>query len=552
MAATTVILLLWVNQQFIVQVPAYKGSLVEGVLNTPAHINPLLATDEIGYEADRDLTALIYSGLLRSDGKGGFIPDLAKSYDISPDGLTYTFILKHGLTWHDGKSLTASDVAFTIKTVQDTRTKSPKYSSWDGVQVEQIDDLTIRFTLGKPYTLFLENATLGILPEHIWKTIDFNRFDSNKYNREPIGSGPYKFVSMQTVSKDGDDIPVSYTLSAFKNFALGEPYIQTIKTIFYRNEDELKKALESGSVDAINGVSSATAEELEKRGYRVEHTPLPRVLAVFFNQNQASIFADVSVRKALALVVDKNVIIDKVLGGYGVVLDSPIPPGALGYEPSLPEKSHDDRMTQARALLTKAGWKFDNVKNIWSKKTKTATLTLSFNLATSEAPELKAVADLLQSSWQELGVKVDVNLFSTGDLKETVIRPRKFDALFFGQVVGRDSDLYPFWHSSQRLDPGLNLASYTNPDVDKILSQAQTEQDLAKRAKDYQQANDEIVKDVPAIFLYAPQFLYVVPEKLRGVVLESVSVPAERFLNVYQWFVNTDSVWKIFAPSSGT
>ncbi|MDD5152974.1 MAG: ABC transporter substrate-binding protein, partial [Candidatus Pacebacteria bacterium] len=330
MAITVIVMLFYINHQFIVQVPAHKGTLVEGVLNTPAHINPLLATSEIGYEADRDLTALIYSGLLRDDGQGGFIPDLAKSYDVSPDGLIYTFTLKPKLLWHDGKSITASDVVFTIKTVQDTRTKSPKRSLWDGIKVEQLDTLTVRFTLEKPYSLFLENATLGILPEHIWETIDFNRFDSNNYNRQPIGSGPYKFTSMQTVSKDGDDIPLSYTLTAFKNFALGEPYIQTIKTVFYRNEDELKKALEAGSVETINGVSPETAEALQNDGYRIEHTPLPRVLAVFFNQNQAPIFADASVRKALALAIDKNAIVDKVLDGYGVVLDSPIPPGSLG------------------------------------------------------------------------------------------------------------------------------------------------------------------------------------------------------------------------------
>ncbi|MDD5152942.1 MAG: hypothetical protein PHS95_03050, partial [Candidatus Pacebacteria bacterium] len=216
----------------------------------------------------------------------------------------------------------------------------------------------------------------------------------------------------------------------------------------------------------------------------------------------------------------------------------------------LPEKSHDDRMNQARALLVKGGWKFDDTKKSWSKKINKTTTTLSFGLATSEAPELKAVADMLQASWQELGVKVNVNLFSTGDLKETIIRPRKFDALFFGQVIGRDGDLYPFWHSSQRLDPGLNLASYTNPDVDKALTQARLEVDPSKRIKYYSQIEDTIAKDVPAIFLYAPQFLYATSERLRGVELGSVSIPAERFLNVYEWYVDTDSVWKIFAHSS--
>ena len=138
---TAIVLLVGVNRAFIVEVPAAGGTLVEGVLNTPAHINPLLATGEIGSEADRDLTALIYSGLLRADGSGTFIPDLAEKYKVSRDGLVYTFTLKKDLEWHDGKNITASDVVFTIKQAQDSRLKSPKRASWDGVGVEKVDDL---------------------------------------------------------------------------------------------------------------------------------------------------------------------------------------------------------------------------------------------------------------------------------------------------------------------------------------------------------------------------------------------------------------------------
>ena len=546
LVGTTIILLLGVNRLFMVEVPASGGTLVEGVLNTPAHINPLLATGEIGSEADRDLSALIYSGLLRADGKGGFIPDLAQSYTVSKDGLVYTFTLKPDLVWHDGEKITASDVVFTIKTAQDSRMKSPKRASWDGVGIEQEGDLIVRFSLNKPYAPFLENATLGILPEHIWKTIDPNRFDTNKYNREPIGSGPYQFDRVETTTKDGDEIPVSYTLKASGSFALGKPYISTIKVLFYRNDDELVQALVSGEVDAINSIAPKNAEGLKGQGYRVLHTPLPRVLAVFLNQTQSPIFTDIAVRKALALATDKKAIIDKVLAGYGVALDSAIPPGSIGYEPMPVESPREERLATARALLEKAGGKFDDTTKSWSKKVKKETQTLQFDLATSEATELKDVAQELKTSWEELGVQVSVHVFATGDLKETLVRPRKFDALFFGQVLGFGGDPYPFWHSSQRLDPGLNIASYANTRVDKILDDARVEVSDAKRANLYGKFRDEIEKDIPAIFMYAPEFLYVVPEKVLGLSLGTIAIPSERFLNIYEWYIETDSVWKIF------
>lgn len=545
---TVIVMLSGINNAFIVKVPAFGGTLVEGVLNTPAHVNPLLDTSEIGSEADRDLTALIYSGLLRAKSDGSLFPDLAEKYDVSPDGLSYTFTLKQDLTWHDGKKITTDDVVFTIKTAQDSRTKSPKRANWDGVDIERIDDRTIKFILKKSYAPFLQNMTMGILPEHVWGSIDFNRFDTNNYNKKPIGSGPYRIDSIEnTTTKDGDQIPVSYTLKAFKNFALGEPYIATIKMVFYRNEGDLVAALKKGDVQAINSIAPKSARKLAQNEYTILHSPLPRVLAVFLNQSQASIFADSAVRKALALTVPKTKLIDDVLAGYGTILDSPIPPGNLGYTIASTETPLADRMTDARAILSKTGWIWSDTSKTWTKKKGKETVTLHFSLATSEAPELKAVAEELKAAWEELGVPVEVKIFATGDLKESIVRPRKFDALFFGQVLGRNSDPYPFWHSSQRLDPGLNIASYVNATTDKVLEQARAESNPEKRAQLYETFKNELNKDVPAIFLYAPEFLYAVPKDVHGVSLGGVTIPAERFLNIYEWYISTDNVWKIFA-----
>lgn len=546
LVGTTIVLLIGVNRAYTVQVPATGGTLIEGVLSTPAHINPLLATSDIGTESDRDLSALIYSGLLRSDGKNGFIPDLAESYSTSPDGLVYTFTLKPNLEWHDGKKITAEDIVFTIKTALDGRIKSPKRASWDGVVVEQVDELTIRFTLKKPYAPFLENTTMGILPEHIWGTIDYNRFDTNKYNREPIGSGPYKFSRIETTTKDGDEIPVSYTLKSFNSFALGKPHIDTIKFIFFRSEEALVQAIKTQSVDAVNSISPEVARKLEFEGFRIEHSPLPRVLAVFFNQNEQPLFTDSSVRKALSLAVDKKSVIDKALLGYGVALDSPLPPGTIGYKATEPEKERSERLSEARVLLEKAGWKHNVEKNIWTKTVKKEVQTIHFDLATSEASELKTVAQELKNSWEELGVQVTVRVFATGDLKETIVRPRKFDALFFGQVLGQGGDPYPFWHSSQRLDPGLNITSYMNTKVDKILDDVRTETNNEKRISAYNSFRNEITKDAPAIFIYAPEFLYVVPQNVHGFSLGLIANPSERFLNVHEWYTSTDNLWKIF------
>ena len=180
------------------------------------------------------------------------------------------------------------------------------------------------------------------------------------------------------------------------------------------------------------------------------------------------------------------------------------------------------------------------------KKTKKETITLQFSLATGDAPELKETAEIIKDSWQKIGASVDVKIFETSDLNQNVIRPRKYDALFFGEVVGRDKDFYPFWHSSQRNDPGLNIALYTNIKTDKLLDEIRTTTDETVRQNDLRQFEKLIDDDAPVAFVYAPEFIYIVPKKVKNIKLGQITNGAERFLNVHEWYIDTNKVWKIF------
>ena len=114
--------------------------------------------------------------------------------------------------------------------------------------------------------------------------------------------------------------------------------------------------------------------------------------------------------------------------------------------------------------------------------------------------------------------------------------------------MGRDPDPFAFWHSSQRNDPGLNVALYTNIKADKLLEEARSIQDETKRADKYKEFQEEVSRDIPAIFLFSPKFLYVIPKNLKGTdEMKSVTVPSERFSTIHQWYKKTDKVWKIFA-----
>lgn len=528
--------LLWfvggINQIFSLTVAAPGGNISEGIIGSPRFINPLLAISD----ADRDLSTLVYSGLMRINEKNVPEPDLAERVEVSEDGLTYTFTLKDDLTWHDGMPLTTADVEFTIASALNPIIKSIKRASWEGVRIERVDDKIIRFHLKQPYPPFLDNATMGILPKHIWGRLDPEVFALNQFNTEGVGSGPYK---VKNIKKDSLGIPEYYDLVPFEDFALGEAKISNLRLFFYPNETELMNAYRRNEITSASLISAESAKALEALGSRVLRSPLPRTFGVFLNQNRAPVFANPEVRKALNLSLDRNMVIAAALSGYGQPVTGPLP--------NFSSITSTSSISEARAILENGGWQFDDTSDAWEKKTKKETLTLSFTLTTSDTPELKSAAEIIRDTWKQLGVKVDLKIFEIGDLNQNVIRPRQYEALFFGEILGRNMDAFAFWHSSQRLDPGLNIALYTNSVTDKILEEVRRSSDQDSISTLYQKFNDTVSSDIPAIFVYAPEFLYLLPNEIKNVTFPTINTAADRFLNIYRWYIKTDRVWPVFA-----
>lgn len=525
------------NAFFTTRVPAHGGILTEGLIGSPRFINPLLELSD----ADRDLTYLVYSGLMRATADGDLIPDLADSYTISPDGLTYTFKIKPEAYFHDGQKVTADDVEYTINMAQDISLRSPKKNNWVGVTVNKINDSEIAFELKQPYSPFLENTTLGILPKHIWNNATADEFPFSLYNTNPIGSGPYK---ISKIERNSSGIPTHYELSAFTRYALGEPYISTINFNFYQNEKSLSDAYRAKEIDSTSALSPQNLVDLKNKDDQTEKISLPRIFGVFFNQNQNKVFLNKEVRQALNLTVDKDRIISEALGGYGEKINSPLPNGILPEtEKNITNYNQTERMEQAKNLLTKAGWQFNATSSIWEKKiSKKETQQLIFTISTSNTTDLKKVADILKENWAQLGAKVEIQTFDQSDLNQNVINQRKYDALLFGEIVGRSLDLFAFWHSSQRLT-GYNVAMYTNSKADKLLEEARQISDKTERLKKYALFETEINNNLPAVFIYSPEFIYILPPKILGFHSGLINNRSERFEEIYKWYIETDNIW---------
>jgi len=182
----------WQNQNSNnkIDVAAQGGKYTEGLVGQPQHINPLLSPAN---DVDADLSRIIYAGLFEFDSTLNLVPDMAAALpEISPDGKVYTITLRDNLIWHDETVLNADDVVYTYQRIQDPEFASPLRFSWNKVDIEKIDDLTIKLTLRESSATFISNLTVGILPKHIWENVGSTNFALSKFNLEPVGSGPFK------------------------------------------------------------------------------------------------------------------------------------------------------------------------------------------------------------------------------------------------------------------------------------------------------------------------------------------------------------------------
>jgi len=524
------------NQNYITSVPTAGGTLVEGIVGTPRFINPVLAITR----ADHDISALVYSGLMRIDENGEVVNDLAEKIELSEDKRTYHVTIKEGLQFHDGSNLTARDVAFTIGLIQNADLKSPLRGVWEGVIVEVLGERELNITLEDPYTPFIENFTVGILPRGIWDELPIEQLPFSQHNTEPVGSGPYMVVDSLR-NKSG--LINAYKLQAF-SAANHEPNIRTIVFNFYLNEEQLMKALAKGEIAGTPSLTAQQLTALNTNDFKIIETPLPRTFAVYFNQNKSAALRDRYVREALHASIDREALVADVLGGRGIPIDSPIPSGFLALQSSSTPLANTP--ADPVRILESGGWQ-RNDEGVWQKKIDDDTVTLAVTLTTSNTPLFEATARHIAASWEAIGIVVQINQFEQADLVQGIIRPRDFQALLFGADVGRTVDLYPFWHSSQKDDPGLNIAQYTNITADKLLNNLRDITDTVEKTKLANELTTIIKSDTPAIFLFVPNFTYVIDNDVVLVPFTKLGKPSERFANVADWHITSSNLWPIFS-----
>ncbi len=499
-------------------VPVEGGTYTEGIVGQPTAINPIISDNSV----DQDLSSLVYADL----------EDLMANISFENEGRTYVVNLKEGLEWDDGENLTSDDVAFTVKTIQDPEIRSPFYKTWKGVVVERVSELQVKFTLPGPYVFFENNLkSLPVIPEHIFGSVPASNIRLSAYNLEPVASGPYSFKSF---SKKRNGFITEYRFVANNEYAGEGPYIQKFNFKFYEDEVDLLNDFRIRNVDGFGTASLPNEHFYELNKAEVEEISFPRYYAVFFNPKATSILKEEEFRKALSISLDREKLVSEVFKGQAQSLD-----GLSDLAP----------LEDNTPLTGLAG-----ERKIESPKKEEARQTISelkegdvvLEIIIPDVSFIEKTAEFVKEEWEKVGVdEVKIISLKDNDFMNAVVRERSYEAVIFGNVLENNLDLFPFWHSSERFYPGLNLSFYSDDGVDTALENIRASEDPEERKDEFEKAARLISNDYPAAFLYTLPYIYIHHKCLSGLEPErEITSPDGRFDNVADWYVKRARVIK--------
>lgn len=535
--------------------PKRGGSYAEGLVGVPQYVNPLYAGVS---DVDNDIASLVFSSLLKRDGNGQLVKDLADSYSANKDGKIYKFTIKQGVKWHDASDLTVDDIVFTFNIIKDKQYNSPLRVGFGGVEIKKLDGKTVEFDLADSYAAFLELMDFGILPQAQWGQIPPNAANLAELNLKPIGSGPYKFKSLV---KDKNGNIRSYNLAVNEDYYGKIPFIEELNFKFFPDFESAIAALNSGNtIDAIsylpNELSNSVAAQDHLNYFRLN---MPQLTSLFFNEQANSAVNDKKIRQAMSMAIDKNKLVEKVFGNSTRVISGPILPDSFAYSGV---NKYNYNQDSANRLLDSAGWQIKEItkQDIASaggaindpavKKSNEIKLAMGVGkwrmknneylvvkLTAVNNQENGAAAEMIKFFWEDIGIKTKVELVSSSQVQSEIIKQRNFTVLLYNVVTGADPDPYALWHSSQA-GSGLNLTGFLNKEADQLLEDARLANNIQTRKEKYKRFQEIIAEETPAIFLCSQTYNYVQSKKIKGFGVKNILLPRDRFNNIGDWYVN--------------
>jgi peptide/nickel transport system substrate-binding protein len=476
----------------------YGGTLVWGVYTRPTPMNPLMTTGSISMS----LQGLIFNSLVRMNAHGEIEPDLAESWEVSPDGRVYTFHLRRGVRFHDGIAVTAEDVKYTYDMILDPLTASPfRYFFALIAQTRVLDAVTFQITLKKPSIPFIYWLTKEILPRHL---VQAGTGNIERFGRHPVGSGPFMFKEW----REDDTI----TLEANPDYYEGRPYLDAVVVKTYNDARDVWTALMRGEVDYAGFIEKDDFEVARRDpSFRTFGCPVQEYYGLVYNMDDA-ILQDKRIRQAFAYGINSDEVIERAAGGYGSPCRGPFPPFSIGYNAQAqPFLFYPDK---AMELLRSAGWQDKDNDGILEKDNEKLTLRVLVDMRNDMNRKIVMV---LRQQFQAIGARIEVIEYDDdSQLTSEFFKEQRPQAHVKLMWTGTDpaEDMINWCSQSPPSDD--NLWQYRNAEVESLYEQGETMADKEKRQTIYREIYAIINDEQPVLFLYIPYLFHAIRSEFRN------------------------------------
>ena len=497
--------------------PIHGDTFIEASIGEPNNLLPVLASDS----ASSDINGKVYNGLIRYDKNLQLEGELAESWEISEDKLSFTFHLRKDVTWHDGAPFTSADVLFTYQLY--INPDVPTSYAEDFLQVakaEAPDPYTFRVTYEKPYAPALESWGTSIHPKHL---LEGKEITKSPLSRSPIGTGPYKFVKWDAGEK--------VVLLANPDYFEGQPYLHRIVYRVIPDSSTQFLELQSGGLDYMGltpiQYSTQTDTPAFKRKFNKYRYLSFSYTYLGYNLTKP-LFQDKSVRQAISYAINKQELIDGVLLGLGQAATGPYKPDTWVYNAKV--KRYDYNPELSRSLFAEAGWVDSDKDGVLDKDGE----RLAFTIVTNQGNDLRSkTAEIIQRRLKEVGVSVEIRVVEWATFLKEFIFPGNFDATILGWSGGPEPDQYNIWHSSKTAPRELNFVKFSNREVDELLETGRRTFDQEERKLIYDRFQEILAEEQPYTFLYVGEALPAVANRIRGIETS----PAGISHNFNYWWV---------------
>ncbi len=501
-------------------VPAFGDRLVDASIGDASNLIPMIAGDA----ASHAIAGQMYLPLLRYDRNLNLVGQLAERFSVAADNRTLVFHLRHGLRWSDGHPFSSADCKFTLDLILDPHTQSAYKSDYTLIdRAETPDPYTFVVHYREPFSPALSSwAGLAILPKHVFEHEDIMHTELSRKPRATIG--PYRLARWEPQQE--------ILLRANPDYFDGPVWIAERMTRIIPDTATQFLELSAGRLDSM-GLTPIQYRRLFEmkpllvRDYR-RYKYLDFVYTYLGFNLKRPLFQDRRVREAIAYAIDRQEIVDGVLLGLGETIASPYKPGTFWVNERLSPRPFDPE--RARALLAEAGWHDSDGDGVLDRNGRRFSFTILTNNGNKQRADAAAI---IQQRLKSVGIEVKVRLVEWSAFIENFINRRNFDAVILGWSLSPEPDQFAIWHSSQTGSRQFNFLSYANPVVDAALEKARRIFDRNERKRLYDRMQEEIWKDVPMVFLYAPYSLPVFHKRIRGIE----PAPAGIGWNSEHWYV---------------